>query len=97
MKYIKKFKLNEDSDGKIIKYHVGDYIELKAAGFIDNKPRYTKITLVEQQGENDTVFYFCVGSSGYTIWATNDRIERELDEDEIKKYELDSSTNKFNL
>ena len=50
MKHIKKFNtmLNEDfSDREKQLYYINDYVKLKAEGFVDNKPRYFKITEVD--------------------------------------------------
>jgi len=101
MKHIKKFlatiRKNESSDNQIQKYHKNDYVKLKASGFVDNLPRYTKITSVDPPTYDNIIFYLCVTPDNVDYWMTNERIERELDKYEIEKYKLDSISNKFNI
>ena len=106
MKHIKKFNtmLNEDfSDREKQLYYINDYVKLKAEGFVDNKPRYFKITEVDLPEFNEFnkfnkhVFYFCIDPNNVTIWSTNDRIERKLNKYEVEKYEMDLISNKFNI
>jgi len=92
MKYINEYNNIND-----IRYDVGDYVLLKENYFKGiYKTIYIFSKIIEIK-KIDSVPYLVEFADGETFWVSNSIITRKMTNDEIKKYELEKSTNKYNI
>lgn len=90
MKYIKSYEYLDPTNHT--KHQIDDYVLYSGKSLQSGKDQFVKIIRVLDWG--DYVFIFDDGTESVT---TNKEILRYLTDDEIEKFEINLSRNKFNL
>ena len=90
MKHLKTYE-------EILEYNIGDYVIVKSEFFKDKLPRLCKITTKGNEPYSKYKWYDCIMIDGTIVIVSDNMVERKMTSEEIKQFELEMSTNKYNL